>query len=374
MKTRVLVIGGGVSGLTTALCLLQDGFEVTVVSENFAPNNTSVVAGALWEWPPAVCGSHRHPVSLERSKSWCMTSYNKFLILADNKETGVYSRDVVFYYKKPIEQTLELQKMNELQMKVLRFRRDGSLIDSHGINRDVGVVDAYTYLAPQVDTDIYMQWLYSQVKEFGCKIVQAKISGNLPELQEKLKNQFSVDIIVNCSGLGSTELANDDMYPLRGALIRVKNDGVSMPRVTTAHCMTFDNTVGGQNMIFILPRGENTLLVGGLVEPHQWELDINLENYEPIQDMWNRCVNFMPILKDATIDSTEPVRVGLRPARKDNIRLEQEPGTDIIHNYGHGGSGVTLSWGCAKEVVQIANSGFTRSNLTKVTPKLEVSC
>jgi D-amino-acid oxidase len=74
----------------------------------------------------------------------------------------------------------------------------------------------------------------------------------------------------------------------------------------------------------------------------------------------------MPILKNATIDSTEPVRVGLRPARKDNIRLEQEPGTDIIHNYGHGGSGVTLSWGCAKEVVQIAKSGLSHSNLTKV--------
>jgi D-amino-acid oxidase len=209
-----------------------------------------------------------------------------------------------------------------------------------------------------------MQWLYSQVNELGCKIVQAKISGNLAELQEKLKSQFNIDIIVNCSGLGSIELANDDMYPLRGALIRVKNDGVSMPYVTTAHCMTFDNTVGGQNMIFILPRGENTLLVGGLVEPHQWKLDINLENYEPIQDMWNRCVKFMPILKNATIDSTEPVRVGLRPARKDNIRLEQEPGTDIIHNYGHGGSGVTLSWGCAKEVVQIAKS--SHSKLTKV--------
>jgi D-amino-acid oxidase len=46
--------------------------------------------------------------------------------------------------------------------------------------------------------------------------------------------------------------------------------------------------------------------------------------------------------------------------------LEQEPGTDIIHNYGHGGSGVTLSWGCAKEVVQIAKSGLSHSNLTKV--------
>ncbi|HMC79917.1 MAG TPA: FAD-dependent oxidoreductase, partial [Acidimicrobiia bacterium] len=45
-----------------------------------------------------------------------------------------------------------------------------------------------------------------------------------------------------------------------------------------------------------------------------------------------------------------PLRVGLRPFRRDSVRLEREPGARVIHNYGHGGSGVTLSWGCAEEV------------------------
>ena len=48
--------------------------------------------------------------------------------------------------------------------------------------------------------------------------------------------------------------------------------------------------------------------------------------------------------------------VGLRPGRTE-VRLEKEliSGKTVIHNYGHGGSGVTLSWGCAEEVVEIAN-------------------
>ena len=71
---RVLVIGAGVSGLTSALCLRRRGFAVTVVAESFAPRVTSVVAGALWEWPPAVCGYHRDVDSLARSKVWCRTS------------------------------------------------------------------------------------------------------------------------------------------------------------------------------------------------------------------------------------------------------------------------------------------------------------
>ncbi len=70
--------------------------------------------------------------------------------------------------------------------------------------------------------------------------------------------------------------------------------------------------------------------------------------------MHRRCVEFMPALKDAQIDLNFAVRVGLRPFRRQNVRLEREQDTCIIHNYGHGGGGVTLLWGCALEVLEIA--------------------
>src|SRR5277367_1943654 len=90
--TNVLVIGAGVSGLTSALCLSRRGFNVTVVADRFAPRVTSVVAGALWEWPPAVCGHHRDTVSLRRSKVWCRTSFDIFAELAKLPETGAFVR------------------------------------------------------------------------------------------------------------------------------------------------------------------------------------------------------------------------------------------------------------------------------------------
>jgi D-amino-acid oxidase len=44
-------------------------------------------------------------------------------------------------------------------------------------------------------------------------------------------------------------------------------------------------------------------------------------------------------------------RVGLRPARPgDRLELDAIGGTAVVHNYGHGGAGVTLSWGCAEAV------------------------
>jgi D-amino-acid oxidase len=38
------------------------------------------------------------------------------------------------------------------------------------------------------------------------------------------------------------------------------------------------------------------------------------------------------------------------------VRLEREEhgdGTPLVHCYGHGGAGVTLSWGCAADVVAL---------------------
>ncbi|BAZ10928.1 putative D-amino-acid oxidase [Calothrix sp. NIES-4071] len=358
--SQALVIGAGVNGLTSALCLEKEGFKVTVVAEDFAPNITSVVAGALWEYPPAVCGHHRNEKSIARSKEWCITSYNIFAELASNSETGVRMRPVVFFFKRPIEDNdREYNKMLEFSTKVQGFERNSHLIQDNDINANEELKDAYTFLAPIVDTDMYMDWLLKQAENSGINIIQRKISGSLLEQEKDLKAEFGADVIVNCSGLGSIELALDDtMYPLRGALVRVLNNSTTMAPVLKSYCMSFDDSTSNQDMIYIIPRGDDMLLLGGIVESDEWSTDIGLNNHQPVRNILERCIDFLPILEDANIDNAEPVRVGLRPSRKENIRLEAEPNSSIIHNYGHGGSGVTLSWGCAIEVASLAKTKY----------------
>jgi D-amino-acid oxidase len=351
VKGHALVIGAGVSGITTALCLHERGISSVVVSEKFMPHITSAVAGALWEWPPAVCGYHHDQISLERSKHWSMESFRRFEEIAKDEATGVYIRPVNFYFRNKIEEhEFHLMKMNEIRAHVPGFKRDADMIRQNGVSEEIGLNDSYCHLAPMIDTDIYMAWLMEKLKASGTKVIQRTIVGDLQENEQFLKEEFGADVIINCSGLGAQTLASEPMFPLRGAVIRLINDGSRMPILTQAHCVSHDNVTSDQEIVFIVPRGKNRIVLGAIAEADQWSTDIGLHNHEPVRKMYERCMEMLPVLRNAQIDTVEPVRVGLRPFRKQNVRLDQILGTAIFHNYGHGGAGVTFSWGCGVEI------------------------
>ena len=245
--------------------------------------------------------------------------------------------------------------MNELRSRVKGFVHDARLIQQTGVNPAIGLKDAYCYLAPMVDTDVYMQWLMREVKAAGSTVVQVRLEGELKSQEDKLKREFNAGAIVNCAGLGSRELAGDAMFPLRGALVRLVNDGSDFPKITRAYCVSHDDVTTDQEIVFIVPRGEDRLILGALAEPDEWSTDITWDNHEPIRRMYERCVEFLPMLKKARFDSAERVRAGLRPFRTQSVRVEHVPGTAIIHNYGHGGAGVTFSWGCAGEAAELVD-------------------
>jgi len=106
---HIIVIGGGVTGLTTACELLQRNYQVTVIAERYANQDnriTSQIAGALWEWPPAVCGRHTDIISLENSKRWCKVAYDRYKAMAANPElsvaSGVRMRMAKFFFLEPV--------------------------------------------------------------------------------------------------------------------------------------------------------------------------------------------------------------------------------------------------------------------------------
>jgi D-amino-acid oxidase len=290
-----------------------------------------------------------------------MVSYRVFAEYARNSaigpSAGIYLRPVVFYFSHAVESNArDKAKMKELQDNVLGFVHDASLIQKYGVNPEYGLQDAYEHLAPMVDTDTYMPWLQNQAEQAGCVLIRHKVISELRACAVSLKHEFDSDVIINCSGLGAKELGDDSVYPLRGALVRVLNDSAIGQKLDVAHCVSHDESQPDQDIVFIVPRGDKMIVLGGLAEPDEWSKDISLDNYAPVREMLARCVRFFPPLAAANFDVSEPVRVGLRPFRKQNVRLEVDPvDQTIIHSYGHGGAGVTLSWGCAEEIAALAH-------------------
>ena len=150
-----------------------------------------------------------------------------------------------------------------------------------------------------------------------------------------------MDAIVNCSGLAARELVGDPrVYPVRGQIARVNNPGLVMSIRDEQH---------PEGRAYVHPR-EHDCILGGTLDEHSWDTRVDLDTAASIL---RRCRDIAPVLANATV--IEHV-VGLRPGRP-TVRLEEdtpdEPSPRILHNYGHGGAGITISWGCADEVTAL---------------------
>ena len=373
---RALIVGGGVIGLITAWTLLDKGYHVTILAKEWATFGktqrlTSQIAGALWEYPPAVCGQHTDAISLQHSRKWCMVSYHIWDAIAAKpdlaREAGVSMKPADFFFPFHVEEDLtQLAKMEEIAASGVRgFRHSASILQERNINSEYGAVDAYELLAPVVDTDRAMSWLMDLVQRKGARLVTRTIHGDLLEQEQALRAEYAADVVINATGIAGTELAGDpSCYPIRGGLLRVINDGSDFPVIDAA--LSISAEVANE-IVFLVPRNDKILIVGGITESHEGELDYTLDT-PIIKRMRARAEAFLPQLKGARLDPDYPIAQGLRPFRKHNVRVERElrpvvgesivKHSRIIHTYGHGGAGWSLAFGCAGDVLALVEEAL----------------
>ena len=303
-----IVVGAGVSGLSCAIRLLEDGHEVEVVSDKFSPDTVSDVAAAIW-YPFLTAPA-------DKADKWGVVTYVELERLCQNSpESGVTMRDGREYLR-------EVVSLPSWKDDIGAFR----VLDTLEIPN--GYFFGWEFRAPVIEMPIYMPWLRSRVEEMGGVFRHAFIS-DFSELE--------CDVVVNCVGLGARDLCKDEeIGPVRGQVIFVKQD----PGV--GH---FDQQP--ESLTYTIPRSDVTVL-GGTAQVGDWGLEIREEDNESIlrkvEAVW------------PALDRTKIIggAVGLRPSRTE-VRLEEERIGNhwVVHNYGHGGAGVTLSWGCAEEVRDI---------------------
>jgi D-amino-acid oxidase len=189
------------------------------------------------------------------------------------------------------------------------------------------------------DTDIYLDYLMRRFQGQGGRIE--------PRAIVDLVEAFAQSAVVaNCSGLGARELVHDaDLYPSRGQVVRIRHNGFrrALP----------DDEAPGE-VSYIVPRTHDIVL-GGTDEEYNESAAIDPADTQAIL---RRCAKLDPRFATVGQEDILAVVCGLRPVRA-TVRVALErPAPDrwLIHNYGHGGAGVTLSWGCAEEVAALVGT------------------
>jgi D-amino-acid oxidase len=340
MNRNVAIIGAGVSGLTCGVVFAEGDYRTSIFAKDIGQQTTSSVAAAVW-FP-------YHVEPAERVIPLALETYNVLVRLALVPGSGV-----------SMIQTRQFLRSGEIQIPGWAFPLGASVIPREVENGVTGRAMTWTgspkgertgseriksfesfksgfsLCVPLTDTTIYLDYLGTRFRTAGGEIH----SNVLFEKPEDVDAEF--DLVINCAGIGARELMRDpDLEPHRGQVAIV-------PRIESLSCAI---VCDDEPLMYAIPR-TNDCVFGGTNE-----LSDNLAaDPATTSRIVAECSRVLDIDKPTVLAE----RVGLRPFRRSGVRLERDQlrdGRTVVHNYGHGGAGFTLSWGCAREVLELATS------------------
>ncbi|MGZ5025258.1 MAG: FAD-dependent oxidoreductase [Chthoniobacterales bacterium] len=310
---KVAVIGAGVSGLTCAALFAECGYPTKIFAEETGTRTTSGAAAAIWFPYDAEPADLVIKCSLE--------TFDVLRALSGTARSGVSMIELrVFARVGQItipDWAVSLGARHFPQPLVPDCFESGFTID-----------------VPLTDTTLYLDYLAGRFRQAGGEIV----SGIRLEELEEVDGQYA--LVVNCSGVGAQTLVPDpDVEPHRGQVALVS-------KLAQDYAVVCDDPP----LMYVIPRTNDCVFGGTNDTSADSDPDPSLTN--GIVAECSRVLNIKPpeVLGE---------RVGLRPFRRSGVCLRADmlrDGRRVIHNYGHGGSGFTLSWGCAKEVLALAST------------------
>lgn len=321
---RVLVIGAGISGLTSAIILQEMGCDVEIWAKECSPHTTSDVAGAAW-YPYKATGDNFNGLSLD-TRTALEDQKQRF----GSKRTGIIESEIIDLHRNKMPDP-------DWAAAARNFRHP---------NPDElppGYIDGFAFEAPVIDMGRYLSFLSNSFVRAGGRIAVREVTDLADTLAEH-------PIVVNCTGVESRRLTGDtDIHPARGQVVKVK------PPAGLKRRVLIDESRG--RLTYIIPRIDDVVL-GGSFEEYDNDLTVNDAQ---TRDILQRTAKLDPALRGISEADIVKVAVGLRPIRSSILLEGMRPTPDQIAliNVGHGGSGVTLSWGCAGEIGRILRRMLT---------------
>ncbi|ORY62896.1 D-amino-acid oxidase [Pseudomassariella vexata] len=356
---NIVVVGAGVSGLTTAYLLSKDKANTITIVAKHMPGDYDIQYASPW------AGANVLPMATASNSRWERRTWPQLKRLAlevpeagihlqkarvlrrtkdlEKLKTGVYSFDGLFmenpWYKSLFDDFRELSP-SELPAEMASGCEFGSLC---------------------INTMLYLPWLVGQCRANGV-VFKRGVLMHISEAASLSHAGVKADIIINTTGLMASKLGgvmDENVVPVRGQVVVVRNEAPYM--LTKSGTDDADDEV-----CYVMTRanGGGTIL-GGTYQKGNWE-----SQPDPNQALriMRRVVEMMPeITNGKGVDGFDIVRhgVGLRPYRNGGVRIEKEKidGTWVVHNYGHAGWGYQGSFGCAEGVAELVSEILNKPKL-----------
>jgi glycine oxidase len=330
MRKKILIIGGGVIGLTIGRALLQAGHQVAILEQGrLGEGATRAAVGMIcpWQEAPQIHG----PLDEELMQA-CHQSRDAWAGFAQSvqAESGIdidyrpYG-SIALGYHELVRSEITKKKSGSSQEVLKLF--DGGMyeIENGALLQDEAQVDPVKLVAA----------LAAIVKQLGGEICeQTKVSSITHDgvvLEEK-KNLAADEIIIT-AGLHSNHLWLENAAP---PLLPVKGQALT---VKTADLFATDMPLIRTPEVYICPKADGITFIGATQEPYEDTLETDQVS---IDDLHNRAANVMPALANAQILTTW---AGLRPTTPDLAPILGRSAVqdNVFYATGHFRHGVLLA-------------------------------
>eukprot|EP00929_Paragymnodinium_shiwhaense_P113821 TRINITY_DN82109_c0_g1_i1.p1 TRINITY_DN82109_c0_g1~~TRINITY_DN82109_c0_g1_i1.p1 ORF type:complete len:419 (-),score=45.44 TRINITY_DN82109_c0_g1_i1:391-1647(-) len=388
---RALVVGNGVIGLSTAICLQRQKFAVVIVTsdrrswkdvvvndELAKQPSASAVAGGWW-FPSASFGAE----PADKVDRWALRNLEVLRQQMTDKTSsfsGVVEETPSAIAEKP-ETPLPRWSAVESHKNMHGFRSLSGFQAARELEKHFGsgshAQDLPAAFGPctwfmkcvVADSPRYAMLLEEEFLAQGGEICYGESLDSHASVVARAERVGAV-CIANCAGSSAAKLSGaepeDAIVKGRGVLSvwrRPKTpDGAAyLPECSVVKCMFDGRTTDGKyevnstDVAYVIPRGDIVACGGCVRLGDETSVVSNLEK----DRLLSNAKTLMPRLVEANPGGPLFSIVSWRPIRRKGILCEvdaafQTKGTTKVwaNNYGHGGGGWTLFWACAEELAE----------------------